>query len=144
MTDADHFRKLEAMYHGASCNRAYRPRMSVSEGRAELVIPVRDEFFHAAGAVHGSVLFKALDDAAFFACNSLVRDTIVLTVSFYVLFMRPVSSGELRSTGRVIQASERLLLAEASVSDDQGREVARGTGCFGKSRIRLGEELGYR
>ena len=107
-------------------------------------LPASSSEAGAAGAVHGSVLFKALDDAAFFACNSLVRDVIVLTVSFHVLFMRPVSSGELRSTGRVIQASDKLLLAESCVCDDQGREVARGTGCFGKSRIRLAGELGYR
>jgi uncharacterized protein (TIGR00369 family) len=144
MTDADHFRKLEAMYHGANCNRAYGPRLTVSGGKTELVIPVREDFFHAAGAVHGAVYFKALDDAAFFACNSLVRDVIVLTVSFHVLFMRPVSSGEIRAEGRVIQASERLILAESGVCDDQGREIARGTGCFVRSEIRLTEELGYR
>jgi hypothetical protein len=35
---------------------------------------VRPDFFHAAHAVHGSVYFKALDDAAFFAVASLVQE----------------------------------------------------------------------
>jgi len=65
-------------------------------------------------------------------------------VSFHVLFLRPVSSGELRAEGRVVQVSDRLLLAESSACDDQGREIARGTGCFGKAKIRLTGELGYR
>jgi acyl-coenzyme A thioesterase PaaI-like protein len=39
--------------------------MCVDEGYAEVVIPVRQDLLHAAGAAHGAVYFKALDDAAF-------------------------------------------------------------------------------
>ena len=39
---------------------------------------------HAAGAVHGSYYFKVLDDACYFAANSLVSDVFVLTVSFVI------------------------------------------------------------
>jgi acyl-coenzyme A thioesterase PaaI-like protein len=61
----DHFRKLEKMYHGAPINRFYDPRLVIEKGRTELKIPIKPEFFHAANATHGSVYFKALDDAAF-------------------------------------------------------------------------------
>jgi hypothetical protein len=55
--------------------------MKIRKGVAEVIIQVRPDFFHAAGAVRGSVYFKAMDDAAFFAVNSLVKDVFVLTVA---------------------------------------------------------------
>ena len=82
MPSEQHYRKLERMYLGASINDYFRPAMTVSDGSARVVIPVRKDFFHAAGAVHGSVYFKAMDDAAFFAAASIVADVFVLTASF--------------------------------------------------------------
>jgi uncharacterized protein (TIGR00369 family) len=139
----DHYRKLERLYHAAPINEYYRPRLTVGDGRAELVIPVRPEFFHAAGAVHGSVYFKALDDAAFFAANSLVEDVLVLTASFNLYLLRPISAGELRATGRVVHRSLRVILAESELTDAHDRPIARGSGSFMRSEIRLGPEVGY-
>ena len=103
-----------------------------------------ERFWHAASAVHGSVYFKMLDDAAFFAANSLVEDVFVLTASFNTYFLRPVSRGRIRSQGRVISRSRRLVIAEAQLFDDEDREIGRGSGSFMPSRIELTEELGYR
>jgi uncharacterized protein (TIGR00369 family) len=94
--------------------------------------------------MHGSVYFKMLDDAAFFAANSQVEDVFVLTASFNLYFLRPVSEGRIRSEGRVTSRSRRLILAEARLEDDRGRELARGSGTFMPSQIALTAELGYR
>jgi len=142
MTD-DHFRKLERMYASAPVNDYFRPVLTVSESRAEVVIAVRPEFFHAAHAVHGSVYFKAMDDAAFFAVNSLVPDVFVLTVSFNVYLTRPVSEGEMRAVGRVVHQSRQLFLAESELVDGRGRQIGRGSGSFMRSAIPLTPEVGY-
>ncbi len=89
----EHHRKLEAMYGAAPVNAPCEPRLEVREGEATLVMEVRACHFHAAGSLHGSVYFKALDDAAFFAVNSLVEDVFVLTTSFTVYLLRPVRRG---------------------------------------------------
>jgi len=143
MTDKEHYKKLEQMYASASCNEYYSPELTVSEGAAELIIPVQKKFFHAAGATHGAVYFKAIDDAAFFACNSMVKDFLVLTVSFNVYLLRPISSGYMRAVGRVVHNSRNMLIGESQLFDSKGREIARGSGTFAKSRIRLSPELGY-
>ncbi|WP_457651213.1 PaaI family thioesterase [Rhodocaloribacter sp.] len=143
MPDETHFRKLERMYHAAPCNAPYAPRLTIGDGVAEVVIPVSPALFHAAGAVHGAVYFKAMDDAAFFAANALVRDVLVLTVSFTVYFTRPVSGGALRASARVVHRSRRLLIAEAEVTDARGRTLARGSGSFMPSTIPLTEDVGY-
>ncbi|HJQ37557.1 MAG TPA: PaaI family thioesterase [Thermoanaerobaculia bacterium] len=140
---SEHFRKLERMYHAAPVNDFFRPVLKVEEGRAELEIPVREEFFHAAAAVHGSVYFKALDDAAFFAVNSLVTDVFVLTVSFNIYLTRPVSEGVLRARASVVHRSRQLFLADAELFDERERQVARGSGSFMRSQIALTEEIGY-
>jgi len=71
MIAEEHYRKLENLYASAPINAFYLPVMHISEGAAEIEIEVSHKLFHAAHVVHGSVYFKMLDDAAFFAANSL-------------------------------------------------------------------------
>ena len=139
----EHYRKLERMYNAAPANAYYRPSIRVDRARAVVTVPVRSEFHHAAGAVHGALYFKALDDAAFFAVNSLLTDYFALTVSFTVYLTRPVVSGELVATGQVVSESKRLFIAEADLVDNDNRRVARGNGAFMKSAMALSREIGY-
>jgi uncharacterized protein (TIGR00369 family) len=144
MSQDEHYRRLERMYQGAACNQYYTPQIHIGEGVCELVIPVQEKFFHPAGAVHGSVYFKALDDAAFFAANSLVEGFLILTSTFHVSLMRPISRGEIRARGQVVYAASQMLYADAEATDSEGRVIARGTGAFVRSRIELTPEMGYR
>ncbi len=132
------------MYLAAPNNEYYRPAIHIVDAAAEIRIAIRRDFFHAGHAVHGSVYFKALDDATFFAANSIVRDVFVLTVSFNLYLLRPVSEGELVAFGKVVSRSKRLLVCEGSLTDDRGREIARGSGTFMPSTIALNEEIGFR
>ena len=142
-SDEEHFRKLERMYHGAPINRLYEPTIRIASGVAELEMPVKPELFHAAHALHGSVYFKALDDAAFFAVSSLVTDVFVLTASYNVYLTRPVTKGVLRASGRVVHSSRNLFLAEAELFDEEQRVVGRGSGSFMRSTIALTPQVGY-
>jgi uncharacterized protein (TIGR00369 family) len=138
----DHFRRLERMYAAAPVNEYFRPEMKVADGQAEVIIPVRPDFFHAARAVHGAVYFKAMDDAAFFAVQSVVTDVFVLTVSFNVYLTRPVSEGTLRSVGRVVQRSRQMFLAESELFNG-GKAVGRGSGAFMRSTTPLSSLAAY-
>jgi uncharacterized protein (TIGR00369 family) len=140
-----HFKSLVTMYDSAPINKWFRPLLRIpEEGRAEIEMPVREDFHHAAQAIHGSVYFKALDDATFFAAQSVVRDFFVVTSSFQLYFLRPVSEGHLLARGQVVSRSKRLYIAEGVLFDSRGKEVARGSGTFMPSSIELGPQLGYR
>ena len=139
----EHYRKLENAYLGARINEFYRPTISIAEGMATIEVEVRPEFWHIASAVHGSVYFKMLDDAAFFAASSYVEDVFVLTASFNLYLTRPVEGGRIKSVGRVTSRSRRLIIAEAELFDGEGREIARGSGSFMLSRVPLTPEIGY-
>ena len=142
---SDHFRRLERMYALAPVNTYFGPRLHIPEaGVAELRLTIKPDFHHAAGAAHGAVYFKALDDATFFAANSIVEDTFVLTISFNLYLLRPVKEGEVVARGRVVSRSKRLYLADGVMEDARGREIARGSGAFMPSAIPLDDRIGYR
>lgn len=139
---SDHFQRLEAMYVNGPINQFFRPGIHIEGGSAEVRMAIRPDMHHAAHAAHGAVYFKMLDDAAFFAVQSLVTDTFVVTVSFSVNLLAPVVDGEMISSGRVVHQSKRLFLAEA-VIEVAGQQVARGNGSFMRSSVRLDERVGY-
>jgi uncharacterized protein (TIGR00369 family) len=144
MPDNSHHRMLENLMHSAPIVKLVGARVSIGEGSAEITLPVRGDLFHAAGALHGAMYFLALDNAAFFAVNSIVEDVFVLTMSFNVYLLRPVSSGMVKATGRVVESMKKQWLAESVLTDSDGRVVARGSGIFVRSRIPLNEDIGYR
>jgi uncharacterized protein (TIGR00369 family) len=140
-----HLRSLEALYASAPINRLFESRLSLPEaGRSEIRFSVSPEAFHAAGAAHGTLYFKMLDDAAFYAANSLVSDRFLLTTAFNLHFTKPMRTGEARAEGRWISGKRRVFVAEARIVDFEGEECARGTGTFMRSHIALSGLDGYR
>ena len=144
MTQNEHFRALERMYAAAPINRIYKPTLEVREGEATVEMDLMEDFHHAAGAAHGAVYFKMMDDAAFFAANSLERNVFVLTTAFTTYLTRPVSTGRLRSEGRVVSRNRTQFIAEAVVYDAAGKEIGRGNGIFVRGKLRLRDVAGYR
>jgi uncharacterized protein (TIGR00369 family) len=140
----EHYRRLERMYSSAAINTYYAPTLTVSHERADVRIAVRPDFFHAAHAIHGSVYFKALDDAAFFASQSIEASVFMLTVSFNIVLLRPVTEGAIIAQGRLVHASKQLIVAEAELTDERGKALARGNGTFMRSKTELDERVGYR
>ena len=113
MLKNDHYRKLENMMHSAPFVQLAGARAEISQGQAEITLPVKHELFHAADALHGALYFLALDNAAFFAVNSLVEDVFVLTVSFNVYLLRPVDQGVITAVGKVVNSAKTQYLAES-------------------------------
>lgn len=141
----DHLFKLKNMFLSAKVNREVysATTINLSEGYAEISFDMTDKFFHALGAAHGSVYFKLLDDAAYFAVSSLVHDNFVLTTSFNIHFLRPISDGSITAKGTVRSKSKNLFTAESTLFNETGKELAFGTGTFRKSQKDLSAEIGY-
>jgi uncharacterized protein (TIGR00369 family) len=140
----EHYRKLENMMHSAPIVKLVGACVEISHGQAEITLPAKRELFHAAGALHGAMYFLALDNAAFFAVNSLVEDVFVLTVSFNIYLLRPVDQGVIKAIGVVVNSTKTQYLAESILYDAENREIARGSGVFVKGRAKLTPEIGYK
>lgn len=139
-----HYRALERLYASAPVNHKFASRLNIpGEGLARLSFTIMPEDYHAAGAAHGTIYFKMLDDAAFYAANSLVTDRFLLTTSFNLFFSKPVRAGTVTAEGRWVSGRRRVFVAEARLVDGEGEEIGRGTGTFMRSRIALSGLPGY-
>ena len=145
MKNKEHYEKLERMYLNARFNTEIydTTECSIEHEKAEIGLTISDKYFHALGAIHGSVYFKLLDDAAFFAVNSIVTDVFVLTTSFNINLIRPANQGKIKAIGKVKFKSRNLFVAESTLYNEEGKEIAFGTGNFAKSKVHLSEEIGY-
>jgi uncharacterized protein (TIGR00369 family) len=144
MDATEHYRRLERLYHQANVQLLLSgSSISVSYSRAELTLPVKPAYFHGANAVHGSVYFKLLDDAAYFAVASVVQDMFIVTSSFQLNLIRPVTDGTLKAIGSLRSRSKLLFVAEATLYNEKGKEVAFGTGQFMKTNQPLESLQGY-
>ena len=132
------------MYAVAPTNQRYADlTMTVSAGSAVISVVAEPTLHHTGGAMHGAHYFKLLDDACFFAANSLVPDVFVLTASFNIQLLAPVVGGALTATGEVLRAGRNLIFAEGRLVDGDGKLLATGSGTFARSRLKLAEIEGY-
>ena len=139
-----HFRALESLYRSAPINRLFGSEIEIAEpGFARIRFDVGEESYHAAGAAHGTLYFKMMDDAAFYACNSMVSDRFLLTTAFNLVFTRPIRRGPVVAEGRWISGKRRVFVGEARLLLPDGEEAARGTGTFMRSHIALSGLAGY-
>ncbi|MEO9461829.1 MAG: PaaI family thioesterase [Marinomonas sp.] len=139
-----HFRALERLYGSAPVNKLFSSQLAiVGQGASRLTFDVDESSYHAAGAAHGTIYFKMLDDAAFYAANTLVTDKFLLTTSFNLHFTKPVRAGKVIAEGKWISGKRRVFVAESRLIDEEGDEIGRGTGTFMRSHIALSGLDGY-
>ena len=139
-----HFRALESLYASAPVNALFDSHLEITgEGAARITFDVTEKVYHAAGAAHGTIYFKMLDDAGFYAANTFVTDRFLLTTAFNAHFTKPVREGRVTASGVWISGRRRVLVAESRLVDEEGDEIGRGTGTFMRSRIPLSGLEGY-
>ena len=103
-----HYQALESLYASAPVNRLFDSRLEIlGEGQARIRFRVEESVHHAAGAAHGTIYFKMLDDAAFYAANTMVTDRFLLTTAFNLHFTKPVRTGEVVAEGRWVSGRRR-------------------------------------
>jgi len=139
-----HYRALERLYASAPINETFASRLEITgQGAARIRFEVSEVVYHAAGAAHGTVYFKMLDDAAFYAANTLSTDFFLLTTSFNMNFTKPVRAGPVVAEGLWVSGKRRVFIAESRLIDEEGDEIGRGTGTFMRSHIALSGLPGY-
>lgn len=139
-----HYRALERLYASAPINSLFQSKLAITgQGLSRLTFSITEDVYHAAGAAHGTIYFKMLDDAAFYAANTLATDTFLLTTSFNLHFTKPVKEGEVVAEGKWVSGKRRVMVAESRLVDSEGEEIGRGTGTFMRSRIPLSSLPGY-
>lgn len=145
MKSKDHYQALVRMYESAAINLDHfkNSKMELESGLCRIHLPISQTYFHAMHAVHGAVYFKLLDDGAFFAVQSLISDYFIVTSSFNLQLVRPSVTGSLHCEGKIRFKGRNIFTAEASLTDDKGKEIAFGSGNFVKTSLSLESADGY-
>lgn len=99
-------------------------------GNVTVHLTPQEFHYNPLGTVHGGVLATLLDTATGCAVHSTLPEGVGYTsVDLSTKFLRQVTveSGRLRCEGSVLSSGRRTALAEARLTDSQGRLVAYAT-----------------
>ena len=141
---ADHCTFLKFMYAAAPISGKLNTHVIDFDDKGDTTVTgltAKESDCHTMGAMHGSLYFKMLDDAAFFASQARETECFVLTVSFNTIIMRPVLPGtELIAKGVVTSNSKSLIVADSQLYTGDGKLVATGSGTFMKQpKLAIGD-----
>ncbi len=89
-------------------------------GQVTIHLAVRDELKQNQGVVHGGAVASLIDTAAAFAVvTELEAGERVTTTDLTIHYLRPVSSGRLSATARIVRGGRRLLVLSVEVTNEQ-------------------------
>jgi len=112
---------------------------SAYKGKAVLRMPFTVKHAMGAGLMHGGALTSLADTAVAMAIKSLLAPgTHFATIDLQGRFLAPVSAGEVRAEAFVSGPKGRDFTGEATLYDEDGREVYHFT-----SRFRVARGQGY-
>jgi uncharacterized protein (TIGR00369 family) len=104
-----------------------RLRMDAESGESAAEVTFPAHFQGWAGVVHGGLLATVLDEALIYAAGA--RGFKCVTGEVTVRYVKPASTGvTYMLKGRFVEDKGRIVLAESSIRDADGREIARASG----------------
>lgn len=99
---------------------------AAEHGAATFTFQAEARHANALGTLHGGVLCDITDMAMGIAyATTLAEGESFTTIELKINYLRPVWSGRLTATARVVKGGRTLGLVECDVHDDQQRLVAR-------------------
>jgi len=97
----------------------------VAAGQVSVHLDVRDELLQNQGVVHGGAIASLIDTASAFAVLSQIDLTErVTTTDLTIHYLRPITSGRMTATARVIRGGRRLFVLSVDVKNDHDALVA--------------------
>lgn len=99
----------------------------LSPGYAKIRLNLKQDFLNWENLVHGGVISSLLDQAFGCSLNTLPNIYVAVELSINFLATAPVGT-TLYGESRVIQAGRRLGVAEITVTDTEGKKIARAAG----------------
>jgi len=97
----------------------------VRNGEASIWVEVRDELKQNQGVVHGGAVASLIDTAAAFAVvTKLEAGERVTTTDLTVHYLRPITTGRLTATARIVRSGRRLFVLSIEVWNDAPALVA--------------------
>lgn len=129
------YHRLTKMYLKAPIQKLYPGiDLQVTDNEAVITLPAGKRYHHAGNSLHGSVYFRLLDDACYFAAMSRVNDYFILTKNFNIEFKRPHAEGEITAKGKLVKEENGEFYCEGELFNEVGKIIATGNGVFVRNR----------
>ncbi len=92
---------------------------TIEPGLAVMSLRIRQELKQNSGVVHGGAIASLIDTAMAFAIIPLLAEgERTTTVDLTINYLRPLTSGRVTATARVLRAGRRVIALSADVSDE--------------------------
>ena len=97
----------------------------IHQGQVSIHLDVRDELKHHQGVVHGGAIASLIDTASAFAVLTQIDiNERITTTDLTIHYLRPITSGRMTATARVVRGGRRLFVLSVEVANDAGALVA--------------------
>ena len=103
--------------------------LSSEPGHTQLAVTLGPHHLNQMGVAHGGVVLTLMDVTMGTAARSMTGTAGVVTVDLQSQFLAP-AKGRLKSDGRVVKAGRSMVFVEATVINEAGELVAKGSGVF--------------
>ena len=111
--------------------------LEAEPGRSVARVRMQPELANPVGLMHGGVIASLIDTGIAYALllQEDVQDALhagrsLVTVDLRVKYLRPVSAGSITCESRVVRMGRQIIHADAIVTNDAGKEVARGDAIY--------------
>ena len=97
----------------------------IGDGTVSIHLDVRDELLQNQGVVHGGVVASLIDTASAFAVLTKIElDERVTTTDLTIHYLRPIKSGRMTATARIVRGGRRLFVLSVDVTNDSDALVS--------------------
>lgn len=91
----------------------------VANGQVSVHLRVRDELLQNQGVVHGGAVASLIDTASAFAVLSQIDvKERVTTTDLTIHYLRPVTTGRMTATARIVRGGRRLFVLSVEVTNE--------------------------
>jgi len=101
--------------------------LELSPGYAKVTIKIIPEYQNFNGLVFGGIAMAVADQAFAYAVNSVSRPSIASQFNMHFIAAAKVGD-ELIAEGRVVKSGRRVSIAEMTVTNQDGKLIAKATG----------------
>ncbi len=107
----------------------------IGDGTVSIHLDVRDELLQNQGVVHGGAVASLIDTASAFAVLTQIElDERVTTSDLTIHYLRPIRSGRMIATARIVRGGRRLFVLSVDVTNNSDVLVATAVTTYIKVR----------
>ncbi len=107
--------------------------VEIQTGEAIVRLKMRDALRQPHGLLHGGATASVIDTAmAFAVVTKLAENEKASTVDLTVHYLRPVTTGAIVCTAKIVKAGKRLLTVSAEVVNDEKKLIATALSTYAK------------